>query len=123
MTLGRFTTAGIPNPVLVADYRCAQCYGVLVELWKAEAGAPATDPQTGRPLAPAGAYVVSCPKGCQPGGFVTASYIDQARAADLAAADEVRAAYPFLADNQPKPTRDQAARARTALYGDPDDAH
>lgn len=87
----RFNTGGIPNTVLVAKYVCAQCWGQLTEVW-VEADTT---------------YHVHCPKGCQPGGFVTSRGVEIRQQQDLADYIEVSVNYPELAGIK-KTTKDES---------------
>ena len=87
---------------LIREYRCAQCYGPLVE---------ACD---------AGEWRVVCPKRCEPGGFVTAAFVTRRLAESAAELEEVARNYPQL-DKRPKQTPEQKRANRAALWGDPPD--
>lgn len=87
----RFMTSGIPNSVLVSKYLCAQCWGVLVELWVEEETT----------------YKVKCPKNCQPGGFVTKHGVEIAQDRDKKDYLEVAQNYPDLAGIK-KTTKDDS---------------
>lgn len=87
------------NVVLTRDYCCAQCYGRI------------TERITDR------AWRVSCPRGCQPGGFVTLTWASQRRAESIAELAEVAHLYPQF-DTRPKLTDAQRRSQRRALYGE-----
>jgi hypothetical protein len=72
-------TGGLPNQTLLSDYLCSTCWGRLTERWVV------------------GVWLVSCHKGCTPGGFVTQYWVAQCREKDVRDAREVAAAYPELA--------------------------
>ena len=84
------------NARLVREYRCAQCWGALVEKFVE------------------GAYTVVCPKACTPGGYVTQSFVEQRKAEGAAERAEVAKNYPQF-DDAPKVDR---RAAREALYGE-----
>lgn len=86
------------NQHLVANSVCSQCYGPLVERRVEEAD------------------LVLCPKGCQPGGFVTREFADAQRAKGMADLDEVARNYPWL-DPRPKLTNAETMAGLTALFG------
>lgn len=90
-------TAGTLNTTLARDYVCAQCWGALVE----------------RHIN--GEFTIVCPRGCQPGGFVTAEYAARRRSNDLADFYEVVANYPQL-DSRPKLSAEQKTRDLQALF-------
>lgn len=81
----------------VHRYRCAQCWGPVV-LKCVE-----------------GAWLPVCPKGCQPGGVVSETYVDHRRANDSIDAAKVAANYPQLAPDTRTP-EDRDADKR-ALFG------
>lgn len=91
------------NATLTREYCCAQCYGAVVERRTVS-----------------GEYMVSCPKGCQPGGFVTLTFAAERRAVSVSELEEVARAYPQL-DPRPKLTPDQRARLTAALYTEDED--
>ena len=74
-------TDGVFNTTLTRDYLCAQCWGRVVE--------KCTD----------GEWIVACPKGCQPGGFVSQSWVEYKRHQDFIDLDDVQKNYPNLERN------------------------
>lgn len=88
------TTNGMLNTAFVKRYRCATCWGALVE------------------KVVEGAWCVVCPKACQPGGFVTAEHVETRRAAAGLEYAEVIANYPQFA----RPVAD-AERGKHLLFG------
>lgn len=91
-------TNGILNPAFIRRYRCAQCWGGLVEKYLS------------------GEWRVVCPKACQPGGFVTAATVYKNRARSSEEHAEVIKNYPQFAP--PKSTPEQVARNKKLLFGE-----
>lgn len=75
------TTNGQLNTAFVRTHRCAGCWGPLVERY--------IDRQ----------YKVVCPKGCQPGGFVTEAFVEKRKSESRGELYEVQRHYPFLKGN------------------------
>lgn len=86
------------SATLVREYVCAQCHGPLVEKYAD------------------GAFKVMCPKGCQPGGFVTRTWAERRRAESAAELAEVARLYPQLGPRSPR-TPEQRRANLDALYG------
>lgn len=89
------------NGHLVATCVCAQCWGPLVERHVGD-----TD-------------VVACPKGCQPGGYVTRAWADKRRSESLVELDEVSQNYPQWAKRE-KLTHSHKLAGLVALFGKED---
>jgi hypothetical protein len=106
-------TGDMLNTALVRDYRCAQCWGVLVELWKDERYVP----RIAGSGEPSGGYVVECPRHCQPGGFVTAAFAERRQAESAAELAKVAANYPAL-DPRPQPSAEARQAQAAALFGE-----
>ena len=93
-------TGGVFNTVLVRDFVCAQCWKPLVEKFIEGEG-----------------WKVLCPRGCQPGGFVTRGYAERRYAKELEEFYEVADYYPDL-DPRPKLGAEKRARIKAELYGE-----
>lgn len=93
------TTGGVFNTVLVVQYVCAQCWKPLIEKF--------ID----------GQWKVFCPRGCQPGGFVTRHYAERRYAKELEEFYEVASYYPEL-DPRPKLSEEQRERLKAELFGE-----
>lgn len=92
---------GPSNATLLREYCCAQCWGGLVE----------------RPQAGTRDLLVACPKGCQPGGFVTLSWTAEQRAQSAADLEDVARAYPQF-DPRPKLSAEEKRKRLAALFGE-----
>ena len=93
-------TGGVFNTTLVRDFVCAQCWKPLVEICIKGIG-----------------FKVLCPRGCQPGGFVTRGYAERRYAKEMEEFYEVANYYPEL-DPRPKQSEDERARLKAELYGE-----
>jgi|GEM_PF-5692939 len=87
-----------PSLAFVQSRCCAQCWGPVVlrcieDEWR-----------------------IVCPKGCQPGGHVSAGYVEYRLAQDAIDAAKVAANYPEL--NPYKPTPGEREANRRALFGE-----
>jgi len=80
----------------VKDRRCAQCYGPMVLKWLDDD------------------WQIVCPHGCQPGGHVSAGYVEWRERQDIIDAAKVAANYPELA---PKISPEERKANREALFG------
>lgn len=78
-------SAALFNARLIRTHVCAQCWGQLVERYLDNS------------------FQVVCPRGCQPGGFVTREYADRRRAESHAQFAEVAHNYPQF-DHRPPTT-------------------
>lgn len=81
----------------VSNRRCAQC-------WK---------PMVLRFID--GEWTVICPRGCQPGGHVSAGYVDHREHQDALDAERVAANYPEL--DEKKSTPEELEAKKKALWG------
>jgi len=87
------------NQSLQRTHVCAQCWGELVEKCNGLA------------------FVVICPRKCQPGGYVTREYAERRAAESLSELAEVAANYPEL-DDRPHQSEQQRATMIRALFGE-----
>lgn len=82
----------------VKDRRCAQCWNpVVLKVIEGE-------------------WQIVCPRGCQPGGHVSAGYVEWREQQDIIDAAKVTANYPEL--NPHKSTPEQREASKRALYGE-----
>lgn len=89
----------LSSETLIRKYRCAQCFGVLVE------------------VCDHGEWNVVCPKRCDPGGFVSLVFAERRIAESAAELEEVARNYPSL-DTRPKQSPEQKCAIRAALWGE-----
>ena len=79
------------NARLIRTHVCAQCWGALVERYTE------------------GEFSVICPRGCQPGGFVSREFADRRRAESDAQLAEVAHNYPQFDTRPPITSADLEA--------------
>lgn len=92
------------NATLVREFYCSVCWGALVERWNEEQRD----------------WLVECPRGCKPRGFVTQEHVRIQREKDARDAREAAAAYPELAPAELKPSAEDVKRASKFLWGEDD---
>ena len=91
-------TNGVFNTTLVRSYRCARCWGRLIEKYAN------------------GLYSVQCAKNCGGECFLTEHYVMERKRVSAAEAAEVEANYPQLAGERMSP--DELKKARRSLFGE-----
>lgn len=87
----------------VEKYACAQCWGPVVLKHFDEPD------ETGDH------WRAVCPKGCEPGGLVSAAWVERQRTNDQMNSERVRHEYPEL-DPLPERTPEEKSAARKALF-------
>jgi hypothetical protein len=90
---------GFIQPNTARRWACAQCLGAVQVVWSKEEND----------------YIVQCPKGCQPGGFVSAVFAADFAQRDALAAAEVASNYPELAPEKEPLDKKRIAKA---LWGE-----
>ena len=92
-------TGRVFNTTLVRDWVCAQCWKPLVEKFVDDG------------------WVVSCPRQCQPGGFVTARYATGRWAQEMEEFYEVASYYPEF-DPRPRLSLSERKRLKAEIFGE-----